>query len=72
MGWGGLDSGRVDNVLSVFNLAACTLYAYLSIGRVYGTTGATRVAQSLLLALAVGTIVVGYRFLLFLITLYGT
>jgi hypothetical protein len=72
MGWGGLDSALVDNVLSVFNLAACAVYAYLAIGRVYGTSGATRVAQSAVLALAVGTIVLGYRFLLFLITLYGT
>lgn len=72
LGGGGLDSPRVDTVLSVINLAACAFYLYVAIGPVYGARGATRVVQTLVLALAVGAIVLGYRFVLFLITLYGT
>lgn len=70
LGWGGLDAPMVDNVLSVANLAACTLYLYLAIGPVYAATGTLRAVQALLLAVAVGAIVVGYRFVIFLITLY--
>lgn len=72
LGWGGLDSPRVDTVLSVLNLAACALYLYLAIGRVYGARGNARVMLALALATAVAAIVLGYRFVLFLITLYGT
>lgn len=71
-GAGGLESTRVDTVLSVLNLAACGVYLYLAIGPVYETRGAPRVLQALGLAVAVGAIVLGYRFALFLITLYGT
>jgi hypothetical protein len=72
LGFGGLDTPLVDDVLSVVNLAACALYVYLAIAPVYGATGAIRVIQALVLALAVAGIVLGYRFLLFLITLYLT
>jgi hypothetical protein len=72
LGFGGLDAPMVDNVLSVANLAACALYIYLSIGPVYGATGALRLVKSILLAFAVGAIVLGYRFVVFLITLYMT
>ncbi len=72
MGFGGVQAPAVDNVLSVFLLAACGLYLYLAIGRVYGTRGARRVVQSILLAIAVALIVIGYRFALFLITVFTT
>ena len=72
LGFGGLDAPIVDNVLSVANLSACALYAYLAIGPVYGTTGVPRVAKALVLVLAAAAIVLGYRFALFFITLYGT
>jgi len=72
LGGGGLDSPTVDNVLSIVNLMACALYLYAAIAPVYGSSGAARVAQTLVLAIAVGAIVLGYRFVLFLITLYGT
>lgn len=72
IGGGGLDSPRVDTVLSIFNLAACALYLYLAIGQVYRARGVLRVVQAGMLALAAGAIVLGYRFALFLITLYGT
>jgi len=71
-GIGGLDTPVVDNVLSVANLAACALYLHAAIGPVYGARGRVRVMQAVVLALAVGVIVLSYRFALFLITLYGT
>ena len=72
LGFGGLDAPMVDNVLSVANLAACAAYIYLAIGPVYGATGTQRTAKAVLLALAVAAIVIGYRFVLFFITLYAT
>jgi hypothetical protein len=71
-GLGGLEAPWVDNVLSIVNLAACAVYIYVAIGPVYGATGALRIGNAILLALAAAAIVVGYRFLLFLITLHAT
>jgi hypothetical protein len=71
-GAGGLDTPRVDNVLSVLNLAACATYLHLALGPVYRTHGWLRAMQAIVLTLAVGAIVLGYRFVLFAITLYGT
>jgi len=72
LGFGGLEVPAVDNVLSVVNLTGCMLYLYFAIGPVYRTTGPTRIAQAVVLAIAAGAIVLGYRFLLFVVTLYGT
>ena len=72
LGFGGLDAPMVDSALSVVNLVACALYVYLAINVVYGTTGIRRVAKTLILVPAVAAIVLGYRFALFFITLYGT
>jgi hypothetical protein len=71
LGGGGLETPRVDNVLSIINLVACGIYLYAALGPVYGVRGATRVVQTVVLTIAVGAIVLGYRFVLFLITLYG-
>jgi len=72
LGSGGLDVPTVDNVLSVAILAACSAYIYLAIGPVYRSNGTLRTAKAILLALAVGIIVLGYRFVVFVITLYAT
>ena len=71
-GFGGLDAPLVDNVLSAANLVVCAVYIYLAIGPVYRATGAMRATKAVFLAVAVAAIVLGYRFLLFLITLYAT
>ena len=71
-GIGGLEVPIVDYVLTVLNLLACTLYLYLAIGRVYGAAGPARHVLAILLTFAVAVIVIGYRFLMFLITLYAT
>ena len=72
LGWGGLEAPMVDNVLSAANLAASALYVYAAIGPVYDARGTPRAAKALVLTLAVGAIVLGYRFAIFLITLYAT
>jgi hypothetical protein len=58
--------------LSVINLLACVTYLYIATGTVYGARGAMRVLQAAGLTLAVACIVLGYRFVLLLITLYST
>lgn len=72
LGFGGLDSAAVDNVLSIANLIACMLYIYVAVKTVYGASGVIRALQAIILAVIVAGIVLGYRFLLFLITLYAT
>ncbi len=72
IGFGGLDTPMVDNVLSAMNFTACAVYINLAVCPVYGATGAKRIAKSIALALAVAAIVIGYRFVLFFITLYAT
>lgn len=67
-----MTSPMVDNVLSVANLAACKVYIYLALGPVYGVSGMLRTTKAILLAFAVAVIVLGYRFVLFFITLYAT
>jgi hypothetical protein len=57
-------------VLTAINLAACTAYLYFAPGAVYAAAGATRFLKAALLTVAVGAMVLGYRFLIFLITLY--
>jgi Protein of unknown function (DUF3667) len=72
LGFGGLEAPAVDNALSVVNVIACAVYIHLAIGPVYGAAGTMRAIRTLLLTLAVALIVLGYRFVLFLITLYVT
>lgn len=62
----------MDNVLSTLNFVACATYLYLATGTVYGARGVARVAASLMLTAAVAAIALGYRFGLFLFTLYVT
>lgn len=71
-GGNGLQSPMVDTSLSVFNLAACGIYIFLAIGPMYGAKGRSRIVQAVALSAAVGILFVGYRFGIFLITLYTT
>jgi len=72
LGGAGLNSTRMDNALSVINLAVSAIHLYLASGTAYGARGAIRVVKALTLALAVAGILLGYRFVLFLVTLYTT
>jgi len=72
LGGAGLESARMDNLLTAFNLTLCAGYVYVAAGRVYASRGVAKVLQALALSLAVGVILLGYRFAIFLITLSGT
>jgi hypothetical protein len=72
LGGAGLNSPGMDATLTLINLAACAAYLYAATGTVYGARGALRVVKALALSLAVTGILLGYRFLLFLFTLYTT
>ena len=69
-GGAGLDSAWMDNTLTAVNLSACVAYLFVAAGRVYGGHAAARLAKALVLSMAVGAIVLGYRFVVFVITLY--
>ena len=73
LGGGGLASARIDNVLTGAHPGR--LDGVSLSGVAAGSTASPDGAgsrRSLLLALAVGVIVVGYRFAIFLVTLYTT
>jgi hypothetical protein len=70
LGGGGLGSPRVDKVLTAINVAASTAYLYFAARVVYAQRGAVGLAKALVLAIAIVAIVLGYRFAIFLFTLY--
>jgi hypothetical protein len=65
-------SQLLDQTLSIGLLLACAVYLYFAVGAVYGGSRAARVAGALVLTIAAGTLVLGYRFVLLLLTLYST
>ena len=65
-------SRLLDAVLSIGLLIACGFYLYVAIGAVYGGSRARRAIESIGLTVGVAAIVLGYRFVLLLITLYST
>jgi hypothetical protein len=67
----GIASHVVDLTLSLFNVAACAAYVHAAIGPAYGATGRLRIAKSLMLTAVVALLFVGYRFTIFVITLYS-
>jgi len=71
-GGGGLSSANIDTVVTIINLAICCAYLYLAIGVVYDKRSIARSVKALALGASVTGILLGYRFLLFLITLYVT
>lgn len=68
----GLAAPSLDLGLSIFNLLVAGAYLYLAIGQVYGSAGVLRICKTLILVTALGAIVIGYRFLIFLITVAAT
>jgi hypothetical protein len=62
----------LDNVMAVLCLLACAVYMYIATKKIYDAGGATRVAHVAVMTIGVGTIVLGYRFALFLLTIYTT
>jgi hypothetical protein len=72
IGGGGLTSEGLDYVLIGILLATSAVYLYLATGAVYGARGMMRMLKTAALTAAVFLILLGYRFVLFLITLYTT
>jgi hypothetical protein len=68
----GLASARFDHVLSIALVVVSAIYLYVAVGRVYGARGALRGVQTLVLSVGVVVIVLGYRFVLLMVTLYST
>ena len=65
-------SAQVDNVVTGALLLASAVYVYLGAGRVYPGRAGVRAAQAIVVAAIVGAVILGYRFAIFLITLYTT
>ena len=72
LGGDGLHSPRVDLWLSALLLVGCIAYLFLALGRVYPAGWPARLLRSFGLGVVVAAIVPGYRFLIFIITLYTT
>ncbi len=72
LGGGGLESIVLDVIITVVLFLVCAGYLYIAIGRVYQDRGISRLLKTTLLAVAVAAILVGYRFAIFLFTLYTT
>jgi hypothetical protein len=66
----GLMSDWLDHAISIALLLAFGMYLHVATGKVYGATGASRVIKVAALTAAVAGIVLGYRFVLLVITLY--
>ena len=71
-GGAGFRSESLDDTISIALMLVCGLYVHVAIGAVYGATGASRVFKAAALTVAVAAIVLGYRFVLFVLTLYTT
>jgi hypothetical protein len=65
-------SGAMDIALFAIQLGVSAIYLYVAAGKVYGVSGLRRVMTAAALVLTAGCVVLGYRFVLFVITLYGT
>lgn len=72
LGGAGLDSPRMDNALSIVNLAAAIVYLFAATGIVYRATGAMRIVKVLALGVAAAVILLAYRFALLILTLHTT
>lgn len=70
LGGPGLAAPIVDYPISISLLIASAIYLYFAVGAVYGARGWTRILQVSVLTVGVAAIVLGYRFFLFVITLY--
>lgn len=68
----GLSGSVLDGWLALFHLAVYTAYLYGAVATAYEATGFARVLKVAVLAAAVPVILLGYRFAVFLITLYST
>jgi len=71
-GGAGLESESMDHAISIGLLSVSAVYLYLSASAVYRDRGAVLVMKTLALTVAVAVVLLGYRFMLLLITLQST
>jgi hypothetical protein len=71
-GGSGLLYRPLDILVSLLNLAVASTYLHISVKAVYGGRGVIAFCRTAILAVALAAIVLGYRFAIFLITLYLT
>jgi hypothetical protein len=67
-----LSPSTMDIVVSYVLVGCAAAYLFVAAGRVYAERGVGRLVKVLILAIASGFTVIGYRFVVFLITLYTT
>ena len=72
LGGAGLESEILDHAISIGLLIASAVYLYFSAGTVYGERGLALVLKTGVLTIAVAFVLLGYRFILLLITLFLT
>jgi len=70
LGGPGLASQTEDNAIAIALIVFCAIYFFLGTRAVYGAEGGVRIFKTAVLAVAAAAIVLGYRFLLLLLTLY--
>lgn len=68
----GLHSPAMDVVLTLANLAGCILYLHFALGRVFPSAPVARAACAAVLGAVVVALMIGYRFVIFIVTLYTT
>jgi hypothetical protein len=68
----GLASQLFDNTLAAMLLVVCGIYLYLSAAVVYRASGLLRLVQTALMISMATVVFLGYRFALFIYTLYTT
>ena len=69
LGGPNLASASMDHALSLAMLAACAVYLYVAVGRVYGGGRPSRLAKAALLSAYAAALALGYRFVVFAVTL---
>jgi hypothetical protein len=71
-GGSGIASGGTDVALFTSQLVISAIYLYIATGKVYAVRGVRRALTVATLILMVGCAVLGYRFFIFVVTLYST
>jgi hypothetical protein len=71
-GGSGIATGALDIALFAIQLGLSAVYLYIATGRVYAVRGVRRFLSVAALVVAVGCVVLGYRFFIFVVTLYTT
>jgi hypothetical protein len=72
LGSPGVDDPQVDNLISSLLVVAFAVYLHVATSRYFGAHGITRALKVIVLTVCAGALVLAYRFVIFMITLYAT